>query len=120
MIATVMQMMIVGAIAVGTLFLVMWVIHLVLKNAAVVDVGWGLGFILLALIYIIMGQGFNLRNTIYFVMIFLWGTRIVLYLLKRISAEKDEDKRYKKSARGLGRWRGLSFWLFLSFKPRWK
>ena len=116
MMATVLNMLLTGAVAVGTLFFVTWVIHLFLKNAAVVDVGWGLGFILLAVIYIIMGQGFNLRNTIYFLMIFLWGMRIVLYLLKRISAEKEEDKRYKKIRQSFGSLAWIKFLAIFEFQ----
>jgi steroid 5-alpha reductase family enzyme len=114
--AIILNMLLMGAVAVGTLFFVMWVIHLVLKNAAVVDVGWGLGFILLAAIYIIMGQGFNLRNTIYFLMISLWGMRIVLYLLKRISAEKEEDKRYKKIRQSFGSLSWIKFLAIFEFQ----
>lgn len=116
MTATVLNMLLAGAIAVGTLFFVMWVIHLVLKNAAVVDLGWGLGFIVLATIYIIMGQGFNLRNTIYWVMIFLWGMRIVLFLLKRISLEKEEDKRYKKMRQRFGSLAWIKFLAIFQFQ----
>jgi len=100
----------IGALNVGGLFFAMWVLHLFLKNAAVVDVGWGLGFILLCVQYIIHGAGFNLRSTICFVMIFLWGMRIVLYLLKRFSAEKEEDKRYKKIRKEFG---GAAWFKFL-------
>lgn len=105
-----------GALCVGVLFLIMWGIHLILRNATVVDIGWGLGFILLSLVYILQGQGFNLRNTIYFLMIFLWGIRIVLYLLKRISFEKQEDKRYKKIRQEFGRMAWLKFLLIFEFQ----
>lgn len=116
MMVTILNMLLVGAVAVATLFFVMWVIHLALKNAAVVDVGWGLGFILLAVIYITMGQGFNFRNTIYLVMILLWGIRIVLYLLKRFSAEKDEDKRYKKMRQSFGSLAWIKFLAIFEFQ----
>lgn len=69
---------ILGAVSVGALFLLMWAIHLVLKNAAVVDIGWGLGFILLSFEYILFGQGFNLRNTFCLVMITLWEQGLLL------------------------------------------
>ena len=46
-----------GTASVGTLFLLIWVVHLVLKNAGIVDIGWGLGFILLCVVYILNGHG---------------------------------------------------------------
>lgn len=103
MMPLIIHMLLTGAGGVVVLFLAMWIVHLILNNATVVDIGWGLGFILLSLIYILEGQGFNIRNTICFAMIFCWGMRIVLYLFKRISLENTEDKRYKKIRQGFGR-----------------
>ena len=112
----VIHMFLMGALSVGSLFFVMWIIHLFLKNAAVVDVGWGLGFILLCAVYILQGEGFNLRNSIYFLMIFLWGMRIVLYLLKRIASEKEEDKRYRKIRQNFGKMAWFKFLFIFEFQ----
>jgi len=98
-----------GMVSVGVLFLLMWIIHLFLKNAAIVDIGWGLGFILLCVVYILNGRGFNVRNTICLGMVLLWGVRIILYLLKRFSAAKEEDKRYKKIRQDFGKMAWLKF-----------
>src|ERR1700691_3442740 len=86
------QTLLLGAVSVGILFLLMWGFHLFIKNAGIVDVGWGFGFILLCLLYIVRGQGFNLRDTICFLMVLLWGVRIISYLFRRLTAEKGEDK----------------------------
>lgn len=103
------HMLLVGGLSVGTLFFLSWVIHLPLKNAAVVDVTWGLGFILLSAVYVWQGQRFNLRNTIYFLMVLLWGARIVFYLIKRIVHEKEEDKRYRKIRQNFGKMAWFKF-----------
>ncbi|MBP9853948.1 MAG: DUF1295 domain-containing protein [Candidatus Omnitrophica bacterium] len=116
MTSSIIHTFLIGALSVGILFLVMWVIHLFLKDATVVDVGWGLGFILLCSVYILRGEGFNLRNTILFMMIFLWGMRIVLYLLKRISSEKEEDKRYRKIRQNFGKMAWFKFLFIFEFQ----
>jgi len=105
-----------GAVSVGSLFLLVWMIHIPLKNAAVVDVGWGIGFIVLCVVYILLGKGFNLRNTICLGMVLLWGIRIVLHLIKRISVEKAEDKRYKKIRDGFGKMAWLKFLMIFEFQ----
>lgn len=105
-----------GIISVGLLFFLMWVIHLFIKNAGIVDVGWGLGFILLCVEYIMCGHGFNLRNTICLLMICLWGIRIVLYLFKRFAAENKEDKRYAKMRQEFGSMAGFKFLLVFEFQ----
>ncbi|MCB9772320.1 MAG: DUF1295 domain-containing protein [Candidatus Omnitrophica bacterium] len=116
MTATILHMLLLGALSVGSLFLIMWIIHLFLRNAAVVDVGWGLGFIVLSFVYILHGEGFNLRNTVYFLMISLWGMRIVLYLIKRISSEKEEDKRYRKIRQNFGKLAWFKFLFIFEFQ----
>jgi steroid 5-alpha reductase family enzyme len=116
MISSIIHMLLMGALSVGSLFFVMWLIHLLLKNATVVDIGWGLGFILLSLVYIGHGQGFNLRDTICFLMVLLWGLRIVLYLLKRISSENVEDKRYRKIRENFGPMAWLKFLMIFEFQ----
>jgi steroid 5-alpha reductase family enzyme len=114
--AAVINTLLIGAFSVGTLFFFMWVIHLFLKNAAVVDIGWGLGFILLSAVYTLQGQGFNLRNTLLLVMISLWGIRIVLYLLKRIASENQEDKRYAKIRKNFGKLAWFKFLFIFEFQ----
>lgn len=83
-------------LAVFILFSLIWILYLYLNNAAVVDIGWGLGFIIISLIYILLGEGFNQKNILYFIIISAWGLRIMFYLFKRFLHEKVEDKRYQK------------------------
>lgn len=109
-------MIITGAAAVTMLFFVIWLIHLALKNAGVVDIGWGLGFILLCGIDVMLGNGFNLRNTLLFIMVTLWGLRIALFLIKRIAVEKDEDRRYQKIRQEWGNNIALKFFFFFEFQ----
>jgi len=116
MASSLIHMFLMGALSVATLFFVMWVIHLFLKNAAVVDVGWGLGFIVLSAVYITQGCGFNLRNTIYFLMILFWGVRLAWYLIKRIAREKEEDKRYGKFRKSFGKMAWLKFLLIFELQ----
>ena len=49
-------------------------------------------------------------------MVFLWAMRIVLYLLKRFSAQKEEDKRYKKIRQEFGKMAWLKFLLIFEFQ----
>lgn len=116
MISTMTHMFLMGALSVVSLFFVMWLVHLLLRNATVVDIGWGLGFIVLSAVYIELGQGFNLRNTVYFLMVLLWGMRIVFYLFKRISSENEEDKRYKKMRQNFGPMAWLKFLFIFEFQ----
>jgi steroid 5-alpha reductase family enzyme len=86
------------------------------RRTAIVDVGWGLGFILLCLVYIIHGEGFNLRNTACLGMVLLWGMRIISYLFKRLNIEKEEDKRYQKMRQEFGTRAWLKFLCVFEFQ----
>ncbi len=101
-----------GFLSVALLFFILWVIHLRIKNAGIVDVGWGLGFIMLCGIDIAYGQGLNLRNSLLLLMVVLWGSRITFFLIKRISREGHEDKRYQKMRDSWGRPIALKFLFF--------
>lgn len=105
-----------GAGITALLFFVIWLVHLYLRNAAVVDIGWGLGFIILCLFFIQQGAGFTLRNTLCFLMVALWGGRIVLYLLKRFTAEHGEDKRYAKMRAQFGKGAWYKFLYIFQFQ----
>ena len=102
--------------AVLALFFLMWLLHLPLENAAIVDVGWGFGFIFLCLIDIVLGQGFNQRNIFLFTMILLWGLRISFFIFKRIRGETHEDKRYKKMRNEFGKMAWLKFLMIFEFQ----
>jgi steroid 5-alpha reductase family enzyme len=112
----IMNTLVFGAASVGVLFFIIWIAHIFLKNAGIVDVGWGIGFIILSAVYVIQGEGFTLRNTLYFLMVTLWGLRIALFLLKRIAGEGHEDKRYQKMRNSWGRHLALKFLFFFEFQ----
>ena len=85
----------ISLLAVSLMFLSIWIYHLLIRNAAVADIGWGPGCIVILFIYIIRGEGFNLRNTILLGLVALWGVRIVLFLIrckedKRIYERRDD------------------------------
>lgn len=85
-----------GLLSVSLLFFSIWIVHLLLKNAAIADIGWGPGCMIIFLIYIIRGEGFSLRNLLLFLLVCAWGLRIVLFLIRRFSFEKKEDPRYQR------------------------
>ena len=92
--ADILAMISISIPAVVTLFFAIWVLHLFLRNAGIVDVGWGLGFILITLIYMLKTEAWEWRHFLVLAMITFWGLRIALFLIKRIIFEGYEDRRY--------------------------
>jgi steroid 5-alpha reductase family enzyme len=82
-----------------------WLLSLLTKNASIVDIFWGLGFVLLAAVYFVATDGFIGRKALITTLVAIWGLRLSLYILWR-NWGKGEDYRYR-------RWReqaGGKFW----------
>lgn len=63
-----------------------------LKNNSIVDIGWGLGFVLVAWLSAWRGTG-NPAGTVIVVLVTLWGLRLSWHIGKR-NIGKGEDYRY--------------------------
>jgi steroid 5-alpha reductase family enzyme len=109
------EILMIGFGTVFTMMLILWIIHLRIKNAGIVDVGWGLGFILLSCVYATMGEP-TLRSRLMVVMVGLWGIRIIQLLLHRIFTDKEEDKRYQKIRSEWGPNINLKFFFFFELQ----
>lgn len=64
------------------------------KNNGLIDIGWGMSFIVTALISLLLSGTYNLTKFILLFVVVIWGLRLSVYLLKR-NWKKDEDFRYK-------------------------
>src|SRR6202161_4897686 len=85
---------VVGAGIIVALMFVLWLIHLPLRNAAVIDVGWALGLAVLALYYAYAGPGYTPRKSALAVMVGFWGFRLAVYLLFSRVIGPPEEGRY--------------------------
>ena len=65
----------------------------------VVDVAWGLGFIVIALIAAVLGHGDASRRWLLLALVAIWGLRLSGYIYRR-SAGQGEDRRYADLLRG--------------------
>jgi steroid 5-alpha reductase family enzyme len=84
----------IGALAVCGLMFLLWLIHLPLKNAAIVDAGWAGGLALLGVLYGFLGTGWAPRRVAIAVMALVWGLRLSLYLLFTRVIGQPEEGRY--------------------------
>src|SRR3989304_2661790 len=75
------------------------------RNASIVEVFWGLGFVLLAALYFIATDGYVGRKALITALVAAWGVRLSAYILWR-NWGKGEDYRYRT---GRGR-AGAKFW----------
>ena len=100
-----------GALAVILgLMTLLWLVSLLLKNASIVDIFWGTGFVISSWIYFALTpDGFLLRKLLIGLLVTVWGLRLSLYILWR-NWGKGEDFRYRKWREEAGaRWWWQSF-----------
>ena len=88
-----------GTAAVALLMLILWLIHLPMKNAAIVDAGWAGGLALLAVLYAAFGGGYPVRAWMIATMASVWGLRLGLYLLMTRVIGHPEEGRYQELRR---------------------
>lgn len=102
---TVLPIFIMNLGAVVALMVVVWLLSLVKKDASIVDIFWGLGFVLVAWLTFFSAGGYLGRKLLITLLTTMWGMRLSTHILVR-NWGKGEDKRYQA-------WRaqyGKRFW----------
>lgn len=83
------------------LMVVTWLISIVLKDASIVDIVWGFGFVLVAWTAFVVGEGYDDRKWLVTLLASAWGLRLSVYLFFR-NRGKGEDYRYRAMRRRWG------------------
>lgn len=84
-------------------FFLFFLVAQVIRNNSIVDMGWGAGFILVALATLFIQGAYMERNLLIVLLITIWGGRLTYYIVRR-NWGKPEDFRYAKWRREWGRW----------------
>jgi len=79
----------------------LWIISVFIKNVSIVDLFWGLGFVVTGWFYYFHTEGLEPRKLILMIMVTIWGLRLSGYLTWR-NAGKGEDFRYKQFRKNYG------------------
>ena len=89
-----------------------WLLSLLLRDSSIIDVFWGLGFVLACWIYFAATpDGYLPRKGLLTLLVTLWGLRLSLYILIR-NWKRGEDYRYRQWRQAAGR----SWWWRSYFK----
>ena len=79
----------------------LWIVSAIIKNVSIVDIFWGIGFVITCGFYFISCNGDESRKIILMSMVAIWGLRLSLYLAWR-NLGKGEDFRYREFRRKYG------------------
>jgi len=94
MLTAALHLALVGTAIVAVMMFVLWIIHLLIRNAAIVDVGWAAGLSLLAIYYAYAGPGYPARRYAIAAMAGIWGLRLASFLLFARVIGHPEEGRY--------------------------
>jgi steroid 5-alpha reductase family enzyme len=87
------EVLLTGSLVVAAFQLILWLLSLPLRNASIVDIGWGLGFVAVAWASRFVADGVDARQNLLVLLTTLWGVRLAGYLAWR-NGIRDEDFRY--------------------------
>lgn len=92
----------IGFAAVMLLMTLLWAYSVRVKNASIVDIFWGPGFVLQVWVYFLLTpQGDPARKWLSAVLVSIWGLRLGVYIFRR-NRGKGEDFRYQEFRRKYG------------------
>lgn len=116
MVANATHLALAGLGIIAAMMLGLWIVHLLLRNAAIVDVGWAAGLATLAIFYAVLGPGYSARKWAMAAMAGFWGLRLAIYLLFSRVLGKPEEGRYIQLRREWKTHLALRFLFFFEFQ----
>lgn len=79
---------------IGIYYVIFFIIGTLKTNNSIVDIGWGLGFVIVAWYSLILSNNYSISNLILNLLVTIWGLRLFTHILRRNG--KKEDFRYAK------------------------
>ena len=111
-----MSLFAVGAAVVAVMMFLLWLVHLAIRNAAFVDVGWTAGLGLLAVYYTYAGPGYTARKYAIATMAGIWSFCLAAHLLFDHVIGHPEEGRYVQLRRDWKTHLPLRIFFFFEFQ----
>ncbi len=112
----------VGLAAAAAYVTSIWLLSVAMRNASIIDIFWGPGFVLLTLVYALLSDdGIADRQWLVTALVVVWGLRLGIHIFTR-NAGHGEDYRYQKMRENAGDafwWRSLFTVFFLQGVLLW-
>lgn len=84
-------------------FFLFFLVGTLIKNNSIVDMGWGIGFVILAWFTTLRSDNVGGANLLITILISIWGLRLFYHIMKR-NLGKGEDFRYANWRKEWGKW----------------
>lgn len=93
--------MVVSAVTIAIVMLCTWLVSVAIKNASIVDIVWGAGFAVNAVVLAATQEADGARQVLMALLVGVWGARLAGYLASR-NLGHGEDWRYQAMRRKIG------------------
>jgi steroid 5-alpha reductase family enzyme len=90
-----------AAIAIAVLMVGTWLVSVLRRDASIVDIVWGLGFVVVAWVVRLQGDTATDRQWLIVGLVTVWGLRLAVYLFWR-NHGRPEDYRYRAMRKRYG------------------
>lgn len=90
-----------ASIIILILITLLWAWSVIIKNVSIIDIFWGIGFVIVNTFYYFQFEYFNSRKLLLLILVSLWGIRLSAYLAWR-NIGKGEDYRYREFRKRYG------------------
>ncbi|MFK7933913.1 MAG: DUF1295 domain-containing protein [Saprospiraceae bacterium] len=98
-----------GILVLLSVLTALWLVSLAVKDASIIDIFWGFGFVIIVWFYAYQIDNFGVRQYLLLSLVSIWGLRLSLYLAGR-NIGKGEDYRYVQMRKAGGKnWWWTSF-----------
>ena len=91
----------VAAVVIAGMMLAVWAISVAVRDAGIVDILWGFGFVVVAWVSWLVTDGHDVRAALLVFMATAWGLRLAIHLAFR-NIGQEEDFRYQSMRRRAG------------------
>lgn len=79
---------------IGIYYVIFFIIGTLKSNNSIVDIGWGLGFVIVSWYSLMISNNYSISNLTVNLLVTIWGLRLFTHILRRNG--KKEDFRYAK------------------------
>lgn len=90
-----------AGIIIFILVTLLWIWSVFIKNVSIIDIFWGIGFVVVNTFYFLSNDHHNDRQIIVLILVAIWGFRLSAYLAWR-NIGKGEDFRYQEFRQKFG------------------
>jgi len=97
------MILIISAASIFLYFSIFFIVGTIINNNSIVDIGWGIGFVLIAWVILFIDTKIILTQWLITMMVTLWGLRLFYHILKR-NLGKPEDFRYQDFRKAWGKY----------------